>query len=66
MNSAAEAMRVGPRPEREHLADDADRIIVEVRDGVVSLHYRGNDPETRYRPRERSVWHKIRESFRMG
>lgn len=46
---------------------EEDHIVVEeVGNGVVSIHYRGTDPDTRYLPREPSVWHQIRESFRMG
>lgn len=41
-------------------------VVEEVSKGVVSIHYRGTDPDTRYLPREPSVWHQIRESFRMG
>lgn len=45
---------------------DEDRIVVRTEGGVTSIHYRGADPETRYRPREPSVWWEIRESFRLG
>lgn len=46
---------------------DEDRIVVTRHEnGIVSIAYRGKDPETRYRPPEPSVWWVIRESFRMG
>lgn len=62
MNSAAEGHTIKKRRPR----GDEARIVVQRSPGVVALHYRGSDPETRYQPRERSVWSRIRESFRMG
>jgi hypothetical protein len=66
MSSGAEVDRPGSLngqsvpPEEDHI------VVTKESNGVVSIHYRGTDPDTRYLPREPSVWHQIRESFRMG
>jgi len=61
MSSAAEATR-HPAEEPEE-----DRIVVRhLANGVVSIKYQGKNPETRYMPREPSVWSIIRDSWRLG
>lgn len=66
MSSGAEVART-MSPNGQSVPAEEDHIVVEeVGNGVVSIHYRGTDPDTRYLPREPSVWHQIRESFRMG
>jgi hypothetical protein len=52
---------------RDGMAQREDQRIVVQHDGeITSILYRGQDPNTRYLPRERSVWGQIREAFRMG
>jgi hypothetical protein len=66
MHSEAVGRRASEHRESLILADEENRIIVRNRGGVTTLEYTGVNPDTRYLPRERSVWHQIRESFRMG
>ena len=42
------------------------RIVVERNGPISSISYLGEDPETRYRPREISAWAKIKENIRLG
>jgi hypothetical protein len=42
------------------------RIVVTTDGEVTSLSYRGQDPSTRYLPREQSVWTRIKDAFMMG
>lgn len=52
---------------RDGVARLESERIVESEDGqITSLYYRGRNPETRYLPRERSVWGQIKEAFRLG
>jgi hypothetical protein len=63
MSSAVEQ----PRSPRDIVETDEERIQVEhLPNGVVSIRYRGRNPDTRYLPPEPTAWEQIRESFRLG
>lgn len=52
---------------RDRMAQQEEQRIVIQHDGeVTSILYRGKNPNTRYLPRQQSVWGQIREAFRMG
>ena len=41
-------------------------IVVTTNGEITSMSYRGQDPRTRYLPREQSVWTRIKDAFMMG
>lgn len=69
MNSKTES---GTRPKGDARAVEVvrqkenGRIVVRSDGEITSLSYCGQDPSTRYLPREQSVWTRIRDAFMMG